>query len=124
MVQQLSLILVFLPLIASLEPYSWYSKYYWNRYNFDDAAILSVIQPVFAGTIFVYGTIIRQVYGDGEEKKPEIGFVSIARVEEGRVAAGSQDEREVLLEGSEVDVLEIVDSLPSSPVLPKASPGT
>jgi hypothetical protein len=67
LVQTIAIIIFTLPFIAGLERYSWYNWFYYHNAHFNAATFSGITQQLIALAVFVYGTVVRQVYGDMED---------------------------------------------------------
>jgi len=47
-----------------MRPYSWYNWFYWRNAGFTAQTLCGVTQQLIALVVFVYGTVVRQVYED------------------------------------------------------------
>jgi len=72
LLQTLSLIIFALPFIAGLQAYTWYNWFYWRNAHFNAATLSGVTQQLIALVLFVYATVVRQVYGDMEEESDAV----------------------------------------------------
>jgi hypothetical protein len=66
-IQTLALVIFTLPFIADLEHYSWYNWFYYRNAHFNAATFSGITQQLIALAVFVYGTVVRQVYGGMDE---------------------------------------------------------
>ena len=68
LLQTLSLVIFALPFIAGLQAYTWYNWFYWRNAHFNAATFSGVTQQLIALVLFVYATVVRQVYGGIDEE--------------------------------------------------------
>lgn len=60
------MILLLLPLIASLGARTWYNDIFWQGRPYGVLGILCIVQPTLGAALLVWGTVWRIKFGDGK----------------------------------------------------------